>query len=230
MKKIFRIVGLIAVVIVIAAAIIASLNQKVPNSERIWDEATTVGDINAENYFVVYSDLVCPYCVAFENAIIEHEAEFENYIQEKNILFEVRVSDFLYEYGETRPISSLYGAEATFCAKNQGRFWDYYRAAITDVWNNYLKTSGKSGITKLNKLGKDYWITIGTNIGLDENFVNCVKNGETDAEITENAAKTSKITNGLPYTKFNKYIGGGFSLSGTWEDVLTDFEIGLKKR
>ncbi|MBR5939063.1 hypothetical protein IKZ77_00730, partial [Candidatus Saccharibacteria bacterium] len=95
----------------------------------------------------IYSDIMCPYCVAFENAIFEHEDEFEKYIEENNILIEVRLSDFLYQFGEAHAINSRYSAIGTYCAKNEGRFWDYYKHAITSVWNNYFKVLGKSAFS-----------------------------------------------------------------------------------
>ena len=119
MQKVARILGLIAIAVVIFAAIIISFNQKTPNSEKVWDKDTTVGNMEAENYFIIYSDIVCPYCVAFENAIIENEDEFQKYIKENDILVEVRLSDFLYEYGQSNPISSRYSAEAVYCAKKR---------------------------------------------------------------------------------------------------------------
>ena len=101
-SKILRIVGVIVVVVVLFAAIIASMTAKPSNAEKVWDEAMTIGNPDAKNYFIVYSDLVCPYCIAFENAIVENEEEFQEYLKKNDILFEVRVSDFLYEYGEHR--------------------------------------------------------------------------------------------------------------------------------
>ena len=59
MKKAVRIFGIIAVVGVIIAAIVASMTAKPTNAEKVWDVAMTKGDINAKNYFIVYSDLVC---------------------------------------------------------------------------------------------------------------------------------------------------------------------------
>ena len=235
MKKVLRIIGLIAVIGVIIAAIVVSLNQKVPNADYVWDKATTLGNLEGDNYFVVYSDIACPYCVAYENAILEHEEEFKKYLEDHDILFEVRVSEFLYRYGEVQPIASHYGAEAIYCAKNVGHFWDYYNTAITYTWNNYFKLYGKSAFPELNKLTKADWIKLGTDIGLGEDFANCVQNGDTDEEILANTKKTLEVyhVNGLPYYKFNKYIpsnGGGFAMNGTWEDVVAGFEIGLTKR
>ena len=166
MKKALRIIGIVAIIAIIIAAIVASMNIKPSNSEKVWDTATTVGNPEAKNYFIIYSDLVCPYCIAFENAIVENEEEFQEYIKQNDILVEVRLSDFLYEYGESNPINSRYSAVATYCAKNEGKFWDYYNSAVTTVWNEYFKDLGKGAFTKMSGLTKDYWINIGKKIGL----------------------------------------------------------------
>ena len=228
MKKALRIIGIIGVAMLIILAISASMNAKPSNSEKVWDEKTTIGSMDAKNYFIVYSDLVCPYCIAFENAIVEHEDEFQKYIKENDILYEVRISDFLYEYGETNPINSRYSAVATYCAKNEDKFWDYYNLAVTTVWNDYFKDSGKSAVANMSKLGKDYWINIGKKVGLGEKFEDCVKNDEPLTEIKETAAKTAKLANGMPYFKLNKYTSSGFDLSWGWEYVQMYFKAGLE--
>ena len=204
------------------------MNVKPSNSDRIWDEQTIIGDIDAKNYFIIYSDIMCPYCVAFENAIFENEEAFENYIKEHDIVVEVRLADFLYEYGEARAIGSRYSALGSYCAKNEGKFWDYYKLAITTVWNDYFKSSGKSAFSELNSLSKDYWIDLGKQIGLGETFETCVKNDEPLDDIIANAAKMTKLINGMPYFKFNNYTNSGFSLSWGWEYVLMYFQAGLE--
>lgn len=230
MKKTFRIIGIIAVIVILFAAIIASLNNKPKNTDRIWDQDTTIGNLEAKNYFIVYSDLVCPYCVAFENAIVENEEEFQQYLKDNDILFEVRVSDFLYEYGESNPISSRHSALGAYCAKNEGKFWDYYNLAIHDVWENYFKKSGKSAFPALEKAGKDYWINLGKKVGLGDSFKKCVEDETPLADIEANAKKTSKIVSGLPSFKLNSYSPPGFSLDGTWEDVKAFFKAGLESK
>ena len=86
MKKALRIIGIIAVVVVIIAAIVASMMPKQQNnSELVWNPEMTIGNPDAKNYFIIYSDLVCPYCVAFENAIVENEDKFQKYIEENDI-------------------------------------------------------------------------------------------------------------------------------------------------
>lgn len=228
--KIARIFGIIAIVAIIVAAMVISFNHKTPISDKIWDKDTVVGNTEAKNYFIIYSDIVCPYCVAFENAIIEHEDEFQKYIEENDVLVEVRLSDFLYEYGQTNPIASRYSAEAVYCAKREGKFWDYYNAVIPEVWNNYFKISGKNAFTELNAKDKDYWISIGKKIGLSSSFENCVKNGESVDEVMDIALKTVKQIDGMPYFKFNSYVASGFDLSWGWEYVKMYFDSGLKSR
>ena len=174
MKKTLRIISIIAVVGILIAAIVASMSSKPTNAEIVWDDQMTIGNIDAKNYFIIYSDLVCPYCVAFENAIVEHEEDFQNYIKDNDILVEIRLSDFLYEYGESRPIDSRYSAVATYCAKNEGKFWDYYNRAISTIWNDYFKKSGKSAVKSMSSLDKSYWIKIGEKVGLGDNFKSCV--------------------------------------------------------
>lgn len=226
--KIIRIVGIVVIVVAIFAAMVASMSQKPSNAERVWDKEMTVGNMEAKNYFIIYSDVACPYCVAFENAIIEHEEDFKRYIEQNDVLVEIRVSDFLYEYGQSKSIESRYGAEAIYCARNEGRFWDYYNLAITKVWNEYYAKLGKSAFGEFNKLGKDYWIDMGKEIGLGDTFVGCVENDETVAEIKKNAEKSAKLVNGMPYFKFNDSVQSGFDLSWGWEYVLMYFNSGLK--
>ena len=228
MKKALRIFGIIFIVGVIIAAIVASMSAKPTNAEKVWDVAMTKGNLDAKNYFIVYSDLICPYCVAFENAIVEHEEEFEQYLADNDILFEVRLSDFLYEYGETNPINSRYSALGAYCAKEEGKFWDYYSLAISEVWKNYFKSSGKSAVSKMSNLDKEYWINLGKEVGLGDSFATCVREESTLSAIETNAEKSSKLARGMPYFKFNDYTSSGFDLSWGWDYVLAYFQAGLE--
>ncbi len=229
MKKALSIFGIIFVFGLIVVAIIASFGTKAPNSEKVWDEAMTKGNPDAKNYYITYSDLMCPYCIAFESATIEHKDEFEQYLEDNDILYEVRVSDFLYEYGEARAINSRYSAEAVYCAKNEGKFWDYYDLAVMTLWNDYFKDSGKSAFSKVNGFDKEYWIKLGKKVGLGETFENCVKNDEPLEEIIANAAKTAKLVNGMPHFKFNSETFSGFDPSGSWDYALMYLNAGLGK-
>ena len=228
-KKALRIISIILVAGVIVAAIIASMSAKPANADIVWDKDMTIGNLDAKNYYITYSDLMCPYCIAFESATIEHKEEFEKYLEDNDILYEVRVSDFLYEYGEARAINSRYSAEAVYCAKNEGRFWDYYDLAVTTLWNDYFKGSGKGAFAKVNEFDKSYWIDLGKQIGLGDKFEKCVKNDEPLDEIKVNAAKSAKLINGMPYFKFNSFTSSGFDPSGSWDYAKMYLDAGLGK-
>lgn len=230
MKTALRVFGVIAVIALIIVAIVASVTRKTPNSEIVWDKEMTVGNMEAENYFIVYSDFACPYCFAFENAIIDHEEDFKNYISRNDILLEVRLSDFMYQYGEAHSIQSRYGAVATYCAKNEGKFWEYFYLGMKKVWHEFFKDSGKMAFGDYNKLEKDYWIKIGKEIGLGETFETCVKSDETLPDVLAAAKKTEKLVTGMPHFKFNKFTTGGFDLGWGWDYVVRYFEAGLESK
>lgn len=226
--RLARVIGLVLLSVAFLAIIFVSMNTKVPNSEKVWYPEMTTGNMDAKNYFVIYSDIACPYCIAFENAIIENKEEFETYIEENDVLVEIRVADFLYEFGESNPIESQYGAEAIYCAKDAGKFWDYYELAVTKVWNEYFKNAGKSAFSEFNKLGKDYWIEIGEEVGLDEDFARCVNDDRVLDAVMGDAKKMTRMVTGMPYFKFNNYVLSGFDLSWGWDRVVTYFDAGLK--
>ena len=228
MGKVFRIIGVVAVLGILIAAIVTSMTHKTPNSEIVWDKDMTVGNMDAKNYFIIYSDIACPYCLAFENAIIEHEDEFKEYIEKNDILVEVRLSDFMYEYGQSQSIQSRYSAEAIYCAKNEGKFWDYYNNLVVKVWNGWFKGVGKAAYNEFNKIEKEYYIKAGKEVGLGETFEACVENEEPLADIVKNAKKMAKLVDGMPHFKFNNYTPSGFDLNWGWEYVKLFFDSGLK--
>lgn len=224
---VIRMVAVFLVAILIVVAIVRTLNAPTPPAE-VWYEEMTMGSRDAKNHFVIYSDIACPYCIAFENAMVEHKEDLEKYIEANDILIEVRATDFLFEYGESMPIESRYSAVATYCAKDRGKFWEFYDLAVTKVWNEWFKGMGKSAFTEFNKLGKDYWIEIGKSVGLGDDFAECVENDEPLATVQADAKKMTKYVNGLPYFKFNSYVLSGFDLSWGWEHVLMYFDAGIK--
>ena len=229
MKKALRIVGVVAVVAAIFGAIIASM-AKPSNTDSVWDEDMTMGNLNAENYFIIYSDLACPYCIYFENPIIEHEEDFKKYIEENDILIEVRLSDFMFEYGQHQSPASRYGAIATYCAKNEGKFWDYYNLAVHSIWRDFFSGNGAYGLTGLDNTTNEYWLSIGKQVGLGETFNKCVEDREPLDIIMERAERTTKLVSGMPYFKFNSYTFSGFNPNGTYSDVMMYMDAGLKSK
>lgn len=230
MNKVWRILGLTAVIVLVFGAIMASTTIKPSAADQVWDMRTTLGSPDASNYFIVYSDLACPYCIAFEEALVENEDELNEYLEENDILLEVRLSDFLYEYGETQPEHSRLGAIASYCARDEGKFWDYYNSAIKHVWNDFYKDNGKSGGQLMAQRDQDYWLDIAKEVGLGDDFKSCFENKEPLAEIEEAAEKSAKQAGGLPYFKFNKYTQNGFDMKSDWDRAKTMFEVGLSSK
>ena len=63
MKKAGRIIALIAVFALILIAIVSSSVNQVNVSEEIWNPAMTAGNVDdAIRHYIVYTDLMCPYC------------------------------------------------------------------------------------------------------------------------------------------------------------------------
>ena len=96
MSKIWRSIAIIGVVIALFAVIILNSSTKQSAADQVWNQAATVGDLESKNFYVMYTDLMCPYCDYFSRAVMDNQAEFEQYLADNNILFEVRLTDYLY--------------------------------------------------------------------------------------------------------------------------------------
>lgn len=226
MNKIARVAALCAVGGLLLTAIVTSTSNKVNPSEQIWDTRTTIGNVDAKNYYVMYTDLMCPYCDILTRELIENEDDFNKFIADNNILFEVRVTDMLYD--SVGSDYSRQSATATYCAKNEDKFFDYYHAAVMALYNDYhSKGIGDSKTSPaITNLPEDYWVKIGENIGLGENFANCYYNNDTLDEVIENTTKAEHSAEGLPYFVLNSEKISGYSSDWGWEAL---FSAGLGK-
>ena len=226
MKKIIRIVVLCLVGGLIIVAIASSSATKPTTAEQVWDERATVGSLEAKNYYIMYTDIMCPYCDVFTREAIENEEAFNKFVEDNNVLFEVRVTDMLYD-----SVGSEYSREsavATYCAKNKDKFFEYYHAAVMQLYEDYhSKGIGDSKTSpQIKDLPENYWVEIGKNIGLGEGFENCYKNSETLDEVIKNTTKAEKFASGLPYFDLNGEGVAGYDASWGWETLM---KAGLKK-
>ena len=196
-----------------------------------WDQATTMGNFESKNHYIFYTDLMCPYCDAYSRLVSDHKTEFQrDYIEGKDILYEIRLTDFLYEYGEHKTEYSRQSAEATYCAARADKFWEYYEAALAQLWTDYH--SKGIGVSKtspqITDITDQYWLSIGEQIGLDQTFQDCYQNHDTVDQIKANTAKAAKVVeSGLPYFKFGKFSTGGFDQSWDWSYVKQYLDAGL---
>lgn len=231
-NKVLRIGGIIAIVGVIVALIAASF-AKPSAAGSIWDARTTIGDTNSTNHYIMFTDIMCPYCDVFSRAVMDHQEEFENdYINGKNIVFEVRITDLLYESNGEAAISSRNGAEAIYCATEQDKFWDYYHTSVQSLWDDYHSKGIGSSKTAppITGMGREYWEKVAKKIsGLDHGkWKSCYEDHEQLEKVKENTTKAAKQTDGgLPYFKFNKFTTGGFNDTWGWDYAKKLLDAGL---
>lgn len=230
MKRALRTVAIIAVVVAVFALIITSMSAKQSLSEQVWDQNTTIGSLDADNYYIMYTDLMCPYCDVFSRAVMEHWDEFQAYLDEHDILFEIRLTDALYEGSGIQ--YSRDAAEATYCAAREDKFWEFYHGALSALWDDYhSKGIGVSKTaTPIKNLPDDYWLEVGHKAGLGDNFDSCVKNHETVATIEDNTRRAMQTAEGMPSFKFNRFTTSGFDNSWGWDYVKMYLDAGLTKK
>ena len=228
MKKAVRIVVLVLVGGVILGLIVFNALNKPPVSSEVWDEGTTIGDAEtATRHYVQYSDFACPYCDVFSRLTIENEEEFNEYLAEHKILFEIRLTDMIYDSVQSE--MSRDSAIAAYCAKREGKFVEYYHAGVMALYKDYhSKGIGDSKTSpKISDMPEDYWLKIGHKLGLGESFDECNKTKATLDEVVKNTTKAEKIAQGLPYFEFGKFTNAGFDNTWGWDYVLKYLNAGL---
>lgn len=228
--RIWRTIAVIAVAVLFIAIMIINLTAKPKPGDRVWDEATTIGNLEAKNYYIMYTDLMCPYCDVFSRSIMEHWDEFQQYIADNDILFEVRLTDYLYEgngYDSSRD-----SAEAVYCATRENKFWDYYHAALQSLWDDYhSKGIGVSKTaTPITDMPDNYWRTVGHEINLGESFDECLDEHMTVDEIENNTRRALQTAQGMPYFQFNRFTTAGFDNNWGWDYVLKYLDAGLENK
>ena len=225
-----------AVVIILFLVIATTSSPKNPDLNSIRDERTILGNKNAKNHYIMITDVMCPYCDVFSRLVIENQEKFNQYLKDHDIVFEVRMTDYLHENGMSRNGYSRMGAEAIACATDENKFWEYYHQVIKRLWQDYhSKGIGSSKNAPAIKDIKDqYWLDIGKEIGLSENFTSCYSQHKMLDAVKENTAEATRYmtrlgTVGMPTFKFNNFINSGFDTNWDYIYVERYLSAGLKK-
>ncbi len=229
MKRLIRIIVVVGVFAVIFIAMVSSSVKQPDFETQIWNKNMTLGDPEtAVRHYVVYTDLMCPYCNYYARIIKNNEEDLKNYLAEHKILYEVRVTDMLYE-GSGVELSRP-AAEAAYCAAAEDKFWDFYHLALDSIFSDYYdKGIGYSKTAPLiSDMTRDYWLNVASEAGLGETFADCYNNRRMVAEVSENTIKASQTAAGLPYYSFGRFSTGGFDPSWDWSIVKQMFDYGLK--
>jgi protein-disulfide isomerase len=158
-------------------------NQPAPQDLRATislEGASILGDENAPVTIVEYSDFQCPFCSRF------HEQTLglikENYIDTGKVKFAYKH----YPIPALGHVSAVIAAEASECAKEQGKFWEYHDILFErqqSDWGYYEQTKGRylpleSARPFLSRYAQE--------IGLDvEAFDLCIESGKHQEKIIQ---------------------------------------------
>lgn len=227
--RIILTVAIIAVICAFVALIFISLTSRPAPADQAWTAAMTTGPEDASSHYIMYTDIMCPYCTVFSREAMNHWDEFQEYLNEHKILFEIRMTDMIYEGNDVAMSRSA--GEASYCAAREDKFWDFYHGALAALWDDYQ--SKGIGVSKsspaITNMPEDYWLKVGQKVGLGEDFENCVNNHETLEELDRNTRRASQVAAGLPSFQFNKFSTSGFSDTWDWTYVKRMLDAGLGK-
>ena len=134
------------------------------------DDDPFLGDANAPVTIVSFEDYQCPFCKrAFDQTFPLLKRD---YIDTGKVKYVYR--DFPLSF---HPQANS-AAEASECADDQGKFWDYHDA----IFNNQ------------NRLGRDLYIELADQLNLDvDKFTQCIDTGEFRQEVQADASYGSQI-------------------------------------
>lgn len=164
------------------AAIATSPNENdnpdntLPIQGDLENEIPTLGDANAPVTIVEYGHFKCPACNRFFRETKPELAK--KYIETGRVKFVWK--DFPYEGGDAGRAS-----EGAYCAKDQGKFWEFHDTLFTYIWETYyqkgINAEAVSVFTddKLNEFSRQ--------LGLDEaQFNSCLTSNKYAALVKSN--------------------------------------------
>ena len=156
-----------------------------------------LGDANAEISILEFSDFQCPFCArAFTGAVtdLKNSDYFKN--GEVNLIYKQFPLNSIHPYAQK-------AAEASLCADEQGKFWEYHDKLFTN----------QAALT-VNDL-KSYASQLGLNTA---QFNSCLDNGKFASEVSKETAQAASAGGqGTPFFIIvNKETGDATSISGAY--------------
>lgn len=168
-------------------------------------EGTALGDPNAPVKIEVYEDFQCPACKSYTESI--EPQVIDNLVKTGQVYYVFRQFPFLDDRAPTK--ESDQSANASMCAADQGKFWDYH-AMIYANWNG--ENAGNLSDKRL--------VAFAEKLGLDMNqFNSCFRDNNFENRINEDlAAGQAAGVSGTPSVLVNgQIIRPGFVPS--YEDI-----------
>lgn len=181
-------------------------NPPAPSVEVSLDKS--VGDENAPVVVMEYGDFQCPACqYFFQTSVKQLKAD---YVQSGKVRFVFRQFAFLGD-------ESQWAAEASECANEQGRFWDYYDKL-------YIEQNGENvGIFSKDNLKK-----FAVDLGLDAaGFNQCLDSGRYTQKVQQETLEGQQAgVRGTPSVFVNgQFIDNG----GSYPVMEAAIEAELRK-
>ena len=193
-KRILMFGGVILLAVVFTGLLISqsghaqpvAIGSYIPVTPQTWPNADGKSLGNPASKIVVqeFADFQCPYCRQFHDTIMPQI--IKDYIATGKIRFEYH--HFIVIDGNTGGNESHRAAEASECANEQGRFWDFYNMLFTDQQG---EASGAFEDARLK--------TFAVSLGLDSvKFNSCFDSGKDTALV--NLDQTLAISKKLSST------------------------------
>jgi protein-disulfide isomerase len=186
------IIGIVVLLAVVAVAGLVMANQRPPASvgdftpieTREWPmaEGKALGPADAPVVLREYSDFQCPYCRQFSAGVFNQI--LTEYVETGKARFEYH--HFIVIDGNAGGNESRMAAQASECASEQGRFWDYNKILFT---NQQGEGTGAFSDDRLKAFA--------ASLGLDTGKFNaCLKSNRAATSVTadEAQARALKVT------------------------------------
>lgn len=203
-QRLFIILGVVGAAVIIAALLIIPSLQPVGDlvtitpRERPMVDGRAMGDPNAPVTIEIYEDFQCPACKTFSEQIEPQIAD--TYVATGDVYYIFRHFPFIDDRAPRN--ESDQAANASMCAANENRFWDYHDILFAN-WNG--ENQGAFNDKRL--------VAFGESIGLDmESFNECfnanANKGEIEADLQ--SGRDASVT-GTPSVIVNgKMLTPGF--------------------
>ena len=170
----------------------ATSSQTSSSVSQITPQDVILGNKNAPVTVIEYGDYQCPYCAEFFNNI---EPALKVYVQSGKINMIFREMSFIGS-------ESQMAAEASYCAADQGKFWEYHDLVYQTKYDDYFKNGGKEND---GSLSNNALIGLADQLKLDHNqFVQCLSSQKYVAAVSsDNQAAQTLGVNSTPTVFIN---------------------------
>jgi protein-disulfide isomerase len=210
LKQYSLIIGIaaLAVIVVAAFAILGGGGSAATAQPGEISQDKSIGSPNAPVVVVEYADFQCPYCKQF--AVGPEQQLRKEYIDSGKVRFAFRHMAFI-------GTESVWAAEATECANEQNRFWDYQD-----------KVYQAQGAENSGTFSQDNLKRFAADLKLDtQKFNECLDTNKYQAKIDQDMAEAQRLgVNSTP----TLFVNGQLIRNGSDYQVLqAAVEAALKK-